>query len=95
MTAAFPIAMALSDQLWVLLLGALLHGFGLEIFSVNWDLSIQQNVPEEKLAAVYSVDVVGAFVARPRGLATTGTRAEAGGVDRGVGRGGCVAAGVD
>lgn len=53
LTAAFPIAMALSDNVFVLLAGAALHGFGLEIFSVNWDLSIQQNVPEDKLARVY------------------------------------------
>ncbi|MCW2854464.1 MAG: major facilitator superfamily 1 [Marmoricola sp.] len=82
LTAAFPIAMAVSDQLWVLLLGALLHGFGLEIFSVNWDLSIQQNVPEDKLARVYSFDVVGSFVARPIGLVITGPIAEAVGTDR-------------
>ncbi len=82
LTAAFPIAMALSDQLWVILLGALLHGFGLEIFSVNWDLSIQQNVPEDKLARVYSFDVVGSFIARPIGLAITGPIAAAVGTDR-------------
>ena len=64
--------MALSDQLWVVMLGGFLHGFGLEIFSVNWDLSIQQNVAEDKLARVYSFDLVGSFVARPLGLALTG-----------------------
>jgi MFS family permease len=81
LTAAFPLAMALSDQLAVVLLGALLHGFGLEIFSVNWDLSIQQNVPPDKLARVYSFDVVGSFVARPLGLALTGPVATAVGDD--------------
>jgi MFS family permease len=82
LTAAFPLAMALSDQLWVVLLGAFAHGFGLEIFSVNWDLSIQQNVAEDKLARVYSFDLVGSFVARPLGLAVTGPVAEAVGFDR-------------
>lgn len=72
MTAFFPFAMAFSDQLWVVALGAFLHGFGLEIFSVNWDLSIQQNVAEDKLARVYSLDLVGSFVMRPLGLALTG-----------------------
>jgi len=81
-TAAFPLAMALSDQLWVVLLGAFAHGFGLEIFSVNWDLSIQQNVAEDKLARVYSFDLVGSFVARPVGLAVTGPVAQAVGFDR-------------
>jgi MFS family permease len=72
LTALFPIAMALSDHLWLVLLGAFLHGFGLQIFDVFWDLSIQQNVDPDKLARVYSFDIVGSFVARPLGLALTG-----------------------
>ncbi len=82
LTATFPLAMALSDQLWVLLAGAFLHGFGLELFSVNWDLSIQQNVAEDKLARVYSFDLVGSFVARPLGLVLTGPVAASVGFDR-------------
>lgn len=72
LTAAFPLAMALSDQLALILVGAFLHGFGLQVFSVQWEVSIQQNVPEDRLARVYSLDVVGSFVARPIGLALTG-----------------------
>jgi MFS family permease len=82
LTAAFPLAMATSDQLWVVMIGAFAHGFGLEIFSVNWDLSIQQNVAEDKLARVYSFDLVGSFVARPLGLAVTGPVAAAVGFDQ-------------
>ncbi|WP_243058819.1 MFS transporter [Nocardioides sp. SR21] len=81
LTATFPIAMALSDSLLPILLGAFLHGLGLEIFSVNWDLSIQQNIDEDKLARVYSFDLVGSFVARPIGLALTGPIAAAVGFD--------------
>ena len=62
LTAAFPLAIALSDHLAVILLGAFLHGFGLEIFSVGWDLSIQENIAPDKLARVYSFDMVGSFV---------------------------------
>lgn len=82
LTAAFPLAMGLSDHLLPILLGAFLHGLGLEIFSVNWDVSIQQNIPEDKLARVYSFDLVGSFVARPLGLALTGPVAAAVGFDR-------------
>jgi hypothetical protein len=86
LTALFPFAMALEGhgygQLWPLLIGAFLHGFGLELFSVNWDLSIQQNVAEDKLARVYSFDLVGSFVARPLGLVLTGPVAAAVGFDR-------------
>jgi len=81
LTACFPLAMALSDQLWVILLGAGLHGLGLEIFDQNWELSIVQNVPADKLARVFSFDVVGSFVARPLGLALTGPIATAVGYD--------------
>jgi MFS family permease len=72
LTAAFPLAMAWSDSLAVVLLGAWLHGFGLEIFSVGWDLSIQQQVAPDKLARVYSFDMIGSFIARPVGLVLTG-----------------------
>ncbi len=72
LTACFPAAMALNDALPVLLLGAFLHGFGLEVFSVNWDLSIQTEIPEDKLARVYAFDIVGSFVARPLGLVLVG-----------------------
>jgi len=93
LTAAFPLAMALSDQLWVVLLGAFLHGLGLEVFSVNWDLSIQRNIPEDRLARVYSFDIVGSFVARPLGLALTGPVAESVGFDRWLVVVGCVMGG--
>ena len=70
-----------------------LHGLGLEIFSVNWDLSIQQNIAEDKLARVYSFDLVGSFVARPLGLALTGPVAAAVGFDRWLVVVGCVMGG--
>lgn len=77
LTSLFPLAMALSGHAPPILAGAFLHGLGLSIFSVFWDLSIQQNVPEDKLSRVYSFDLVGSFVARPIGLAFTGPVAEA------------------
>jgi hypothetical protein len=80
LTASFPAAIALGDSLTVLLLGAFLHGFGLEVFSLNWDLSIQQNIAADKLARVYSFDLVGSFLARPLGLALTGPVSAATGV---------------
>ena len=77
LTACFPAAMALStssgtDYLVLVLAGAFVHGFGLEIFSVGWDLSIQENVAPDKLSRVYSFDMIGSFIARPVGLALTG-----------------------
>jgi len=75
LTVCFPVAMALSHNLVVILAGAALHGFGLEIFSVGWDLAIQENVPPHLLARIYSFDQLGSFLARPLGLALTGPMA--------------------
>lgn len=72
LTSAFPLAIAVAEHLPLLLLGALVHGAGLQLFSVSWDLAIQQEVPEALLSRVYSFDMVGSFVARPLGLALTG-----------------------
>jgi MFS family permease len=77
LTAAFPLAMALSPAVVPVLVGAFLHGVGLQIFDVFWQLSIQENIPEDKLARVYSFDLVGSFVARPLGIALVGPVAQA------------------
>ena len=82
LTAAFPLAMALADQLWLVLAGAVVHGVGLQLFSVSWDLAIQENVAEDKLSRVYAFDLVGSFVCRPLGLALTGPVAGVIGTDR-------------
>ncbi len=76
LAACFPAALAANVNLGLVLLGAFLHGFGLEMFSVAWDLSIQENVDPDKLARVYGFDTLGSLVARPVGLAITGPLAE-------------------
>jgi hypothetical protein len=81
LTGIFPLAMALSDTLWPVMLGAFVHGVGLQMFGVYWEQSIQSQVPEDKLARVYAFDSVGSFVARPLGLALTGPVAAAVGAD--------------
>lgn len=76
LAACFPAALAANLNLGLVLTGAFLHGFGLEMFTVAWELSIQENVDPDKLARVYGFDVLGSFVARPIGLALTGPIAE-------------------
>jgi MFS family permease len=73
--------MAFSDHLLPILVGAFLHGFGLQVFDVQWQVAIQQHIPEDKLARVYSFDMVGSFVARPLGLVLVGPVAAAVGFD--------------
>jgi predicted MFS family arabinose efflux permease len=93
LTAAFPLAMSLSDHVAAILLGAFLHGFGLQIFDVAWEVSIQEQVAEDKLARVYSLDLVGSFLARPLGLVLTGPIAEIVGYHRWLAVVGCVMGG--
>ncbi len=59
----------------------LLAGVGIEIFGVFWDISLQQNIPQEKLSRVYSYDALGSFVLIPLGLVAAGPLAEAIGAD--------------
>jgi MFS family permease len=59
-------------HVWLLIVGGLVAGLGLEQFSVAWDTTMQEHVPPEKLARVYSYDMVGSFVAIPVGEMTAG-----------------------
>jgi MFS family permease len=63
----------------LLIAGGLVAGLGLEQFSVAWDTTMQEHVPPEKLARVYSYDMVGSFVALPIGEMTAGPIAHAAG----------------
>ncbi|GAA1254524.1 MFS transporter [Kitasatospora nipponensis] len=51
-------------------------GFAMEQFGVAWDLSLQQNVPADRLARVYSFDALGSFLALPLGEMTAGPLAQ-------------------
>jgi MFS family permease len=56
-------------------------GFGIEIFSVLWDTTMQQQIPEEKLSRVYSYDALGSVALVPVGLAVIGPIANAYGTE--------------
>ncbi|MGV9708311.1 MFS transporter [Streptomyces sp. NPDC003483] len=57
-----------------LLLGAAMfaNGVALEQFGVAWDVSLQENIPADRLARVYSYDALGSFVALPVGEMAAG-----------------------
>jgi MFS family permease len=59
---------------------ALITGFALEQFAIAWDTTMQEHVPADKLARVYSYDMLGSFVAIPLGQVAAGPLAEAYGV---------------
>ena len=56
-------------------------GVGLEQFGVAWETTMQEHVPADKLARVYSYDMVGSFVAIPVGQVIAGPVAQAVGVE--------------
>ncbi|HEX6360358.1 MFS transporter [Actinophytocola sp.] len=72
MEAAPLLALGLSPHLVVLLPAMFLCGIALEQFTIAWDLSLQENVPSDKLARVYSYDMIGSYVAVPVGQLAVG-----------------------
>jgi MFS family permease len=68
-------------HLGLLLAAAFLAGLGIEQFAVAWETSMQEHVPADKLARVYSYDMVGSFVAIPIGQVAAGPIAQAVGVE--------------
>ena len=57
-------------------LAAVLAGAGLEVFSMGWNLAMQENIPEEQLSRAYSYDALGSFVAMPLGQLAFGPLGE-------------------
>jgi predicted MFS family arabinose efflux permease len=63
------------------LMGAMfVTGFLLAQFGVAWAVALQRNIPEDKLARVYSYDALGSFLAIPIGQVIAGPAALAIGV---------------
>ncbi|MEV8636457.1 MFS transporter [Streptosporangium sp. NPDC051023] len=75
-----PPALCLSQAPWAVYSCFALAGFGLEIFAVQWVVSLQREVPAERLARVVSLDWIAASALTPLGLVLTGPAASALGV---------------
>ncbi|MFD9888644.1 MFS transporter [Amycolatopsis sp. NPDC059027] len=65
-----------SPVLLPLLFAMFVSGLAVEQFAVAWDVSLQENVPEDKLARVYSYDMLGSFIALPLGEISAGPLVE-------------------
>ncbi|MEU5260154.1 MFS transporter [Amycolatopsis sp. NPDC021455] len=77
MAEALPmLALGETPYLLPLLAAMFLSGVTIEQFAVAWDVSLQENIPPDKLARVYSYDMLGSFVAMPLGQITAGPLAE-------------------
>jgi MFS family permease len=67
-------------QFWALFLAMFVTGLTLEQFGVAWETTMQEHVPADRLARVYSYDMVGSFAAIPLGQVAIGPIAEAAGL---------------
>jgi MFS family permease len=56
---------------------AVLGGAGVEVFTVSWATTLQQEIPPEKLSRVSSYDALGSFALAPVGTAVAGPLASA------------------
>ncbi|XVV07138.1 MFS transporter [Actinosynnema sp. CA-248983] len=66
------ITLAKAPQVLPLLLAMFVVGVSGEVFVVAWDVSLQENIPPDKLARVYSYDMLGSFIALPVGEVVAG-----------------------
>jgi MFS family permease len=69
-----PILLGLALAPYVLPLMAIgfFSGIGVEQFSVAWDTALQEHIPPERLARVYSYDMLGSLLAVPVGEIAVG-----------------------
>ncbi|MDF2751007.1 MAG: transporter [Gaiellaceae bacterium] len=73
-TLGFPLALP------AIVGAAFLAGVGIEMFSILWDTTMQQQIPGEMLSRLYSYDMVGSLALVPIGYAVAGPVAEVLGV---------------
>jgi MFS family permease len=75
-----PIALGIWPNVLLLVPLALVAGLCLEQFGVAWEVSLQSNIDEDRLARVYAFDFLGSIVAAPIGLIVVGPLADLTGV---------------
>jgi MFS family permease len=61
----------------VIAAAALAMGFGIEVFAVCWDTTMQQQIPGQMLSRVYAYDMLGSVALIPLGFAIAGPLADA------------------
>jgi MFS family permease len=61
---SIPLVMlGVRPELVALVLAAFLAGAGIEVFSIGWNLAMQENIDDRMLSRAYSYDALGSFVA--------------------------------
>jgi MFS family permease len=67
-----PVLWGFPAAVWALMAGGFAMGFGIEIFGVLWETTMQQQIPGEKLSRLYAYDMLGSIALMPVGLAVVG-----------------------
>ncbi|KJY26919.1 MFS transporter [Streptomyces katrae] len=75
------LALGTTSHVALLVAAMFINGVALEQLAVAWDVSLQENIPQERLARVYSYDALGSFVAIPVGEVAAGPIALHAGID--------------
>jgi MFS family permease len=75
------LALGVKPVVVVLIATSFIAGIGVELFSVAWETTMQEHIPADKLARVYSYDMLGSFIAMPVGEVIAGPVAQAVGVE--------------
>ena len=66
--ASLPlVVLGLEPHLVALVVAAFVAGAGIEVFSMGWNLAMQENIDDDMLSRAYSYDMLGSFVAMPLG----------------------------
>lgn len=72
-----PLTLGAFPHVGLLVVAGFVAGVGVEQFGVAWETTMQEHIPADKLARVYSYDMVGSFVAIPIGQVAAGPFAQA------------------
>jgi len=78
--AVFVFTLGTGLHLALLFLAAFIGGVAMEQFAIAWEVSIQEHIPADRLARVYSYDALGSFIAIPLGQVAAGPVADRAGV---------------
>jgi MFS family permease len=69
--------LGISPHVVALVAAAFVAGAGIEVFSMGWNLAMQENIDDHMLSRAYSYDALGSFVAMPVGQLVYGPLGEA------------------
>jgi MFS family permease len=75
---SLPLVMlGVRPELVALVLAAFIAGAGIEVFSIGWNVAMQENIDDRMLSRAYSYDALGSFVAMPVGQLVYGPLGDA------------------